>query len=97
MYIDETYNRRVRIEGKPYDFNGYKLTIHDIDTGEQIDNVIGAAIYLSPGELNVVELTFHRFVDNKVVTDEDGNPVAWVRRINNPEIVVSAYEREVCQ
>jgi hypothetical protein len=93
MYIDTTYNRRIRIEGAPDELHGYKLTIHDIDTGEMITNVIGVAVYIDVGEMNVAELYFHPYNEQGViVVDADRNPVVQKRRLDNPEIAVSAME-----
>ena len=101
MIIDQQYNRqykrRVRIEGKPDEMHGYKLTIHDIETGKQIMNVMGVAIYLSPGEMNVADLTYVRTnAKGRLEHDPDHSfePIIETVRVDNPEIAISAYERE---
>jgi hypothetical protein len=87
MYIDTVYNRRIRIEGAPNELHGYKLTIHDIDTGEMITNVIGVVVYIA-------ELYFHPYSEQGViVVDADRNPIVQKKRLDNPEIAVSAMER----
>ncbi len=97
MIIDQSYKRRVRIEGKPDEMHGYKLTIQDIETGEQIMNVMGVAIYLSPGEMNVAELRYYRMNAKERIEhnfDDAFEPIVETVRVDNPEIAISAYERE---
>ena len=97
MIIDQQYKRRIRIEGKPDEMHGYKLTIHDIETGKQIMNVMGVAIYLSPGEINVADLTYVRTnAKGRLEHDPDYafESIVETVRIDNPEIVISVYERE---
>jgi hypothetical protein len=96
MYLDETFKGRIRIEGKLDDLYGYRLTVHDIDTGEQILNVCGISIFLCPGELNRADLTYHKYDEKgsiRVQPDRVFEPVIGNIHIDNPEIALSCYER----
>lgn len=96
MLIDETYKGRIRIEGKLDDLCGYKLTVHDIETGEMIENVAAVTIFLSPGELNRADILYHKYSTRgaiRIKSDSVFEPIMGNIHIDNPEIAVSCYER----
>lgn len=62
MEIDARFSRHVRITGSPDNLAGWAVTIVDVETGEEIVNVVKAVITLIPGEVNQVEL-FYDVVD----------------------------------
>jgi hypothetical protein len=57
--MHEGFNRRIRIIGKPDNVRGTQISIIDVETGEQIENVMKAVITLIAGEVNMVELTYY--------------------------------------
>jgi hypothetical protein len=91
MHIDETFKRRIRIEGALDVLAGYKLTVTDIETGEMIWNVLGVVITICPGEVNRADVTYHNYTK----TFDENGPVFESKqiRLDNPEIAVSCYER----
>lgn len=97
MFIEETFKRAVRIEGAPDAMHGYKLTVRDIETGEEIVNVSSAVIYLAPGELNCADLTYYQMNEKGRMAhhpDRAFEPIIGTVRCDNPEIAITAYERE---
>jgi len=90
MRINETYQRSVRIEGAPDDLNGYKMTIKDLESGEEIENITDCTITLTPRRLNAAYLTYDD--QGKVVADEYKEPMQNRVRVDNPEVAITALE-----
>jgi hypothetical protein len=94
MIMDALFARRVRIKGEPDMPIGFKIRIEDVETGEGITNICKAVITLIPGELNMVEFTYHE-ADKETgnLLLKDGEPIHHEIKINFPEIDLTALER----
>lgn len=88
----DPYKRRLRIVGTP-DGVGYKTTIHDLDTGEELTNVATAVIYLNPMKLNEAELTYHEVDQQGNFVVVEGDVVVKKLRVDRPEIDLTVYEK----
>ena len=92
---DIIYARRIRIKGKPDDASGYSISLTDVETGKSIDHVAMVVIVLKPTELNEVCLTYWTSDEQgRIITDVDGDVQERKMIVSNPEISLTAYERE---
>jgi hypothetical protein len=94
MKIQEGFKRRVRIEGKLDDLKGYRLKIYDVETGEEITNVVKALIILDAREYNAVELTYAETDEQGKYIMQDGDIVRKTVRVHFPDIAITAFEVE---
>jgi hypothetical protein len=94
MNLHEGFRRRVRIEGGINDLKGNRLTITDLETGEEIQNVIKAVIILDAREYNGVELTYLEVDEQDKIIVIDADVVEKKLRLNFPEISLTALESE---
>jgi hypothetical protein len=93
MHMNEQYKRRVRIEGGMNDLHGYRLIVHDLETGEEITNVTSAIVYLDARRMNIVSLTYYEIDEHNKVVVKDGEPVEKEIELSNPEIAITAFEQ----
>lgn len=94
MNLDQNYNRRVRIIGKPGDVRPYNITVQDIETGEDINNVFRATIFLDAQELSVAQLSYWETNEagNLLVGDDD-KVIEHTITTQNPEVDITVLER----
>ena len=70
------------------------MSITDLETGEEIMNVLKAVITLDAREYNGVELTYAELDENGKIIIRDDDIVRKSLRLNFPEIAVTAFEKE---
>lgn len=58
MNIDQTYKKRVRIQGKPGDTKGYQIHVYDLESGEELANVYRVHIMLDVDKESVAYVAF---------------------------------------
>ncbi len=87
----ELSKRRIRIQGKPDDTRAFFVTITDMETGEPIDNVVFATIYLDPRDVCKAVLTYDETDKNGQVIANDGVTVERSAEVENPVIDITAY------
>lgn len=96
MDIDESYNKRVRIIGKPGETKGFMMEVQDYETGAIINNIYRVAIVLDPNRMNSADLQY--YVTDKasghLIKGENG-PVSNTLTIADPEVDITAYADEV--
>lgn len=92
MRLHDRFRRRIRIEGKLDDLKGYRLSVRDVETDEEIINVIKAVITLDAREYNGVELTYAETDENGKYIIQHGDIVQKRLRLNFPEISLTALE-----
>ncbi len=56
--------RRVRIQGKPGETKGYMMTVHDIDTGEMIQEVHTVIVVLRANQENTAVINGTTQIDD---------------------------------
>ena len=92
MYMDEAYKRRIRIQCSPEQPVGRGVHITDLETGEEITNIVSVTIYLDAREINMARCTYYATNEQGNVLTVEGEPVSKVKNSYNPEIDVTAYE-----
>ncbi len=92
MNLHEGFRRRVRIESVPDQLRGSRVSITDVETGEEITNVVKAVITLDAREYNGVELTYAKTDEYGKIMIRDDDIVRKTLRLNFPEIAVTALE-----
>ncbi len=92
MNLHEGFKRRIRIEGGPNDLKGWLLYIRDVETGEEITNVVKAVIILDAREYNGVELTYAETDEHGKYIIQNNDIVQKRLRLNFPEISLTAFE-----
>lgn len=94
MDIDESYNKRVRIIGKPGETKGFMMEVQDYETGENINNIYRVAIVLDPNRMNSAELQYYDKTSGHLIKGENG-PISKTLTVADPEVDVTAYVDEV--
>lgn len=94
MMINEHYNRRIRVVGKPGETHGSMLTIRDIETDALIENVCEVEITLGATHKNWAKLIYYKADETtgKLLSDEHREPIEQTITVDNPEIDVTAFE-----
>ncbi len=93
MNMDETYSRRIRIEGGIDDTHGHRLHVYDIETGEVITNIMSISIFLNAREESIADVVYCEIDERGKYKQEAGKPIAETKRLVDPEIAVTAFER----
>jgi hypothetical protein len=94
MIMNGTFKRRVRIKGKPNEFNSFKIMVEDIETGEMIGNICKIVITLIPGGVNIVDFTYYEAnAETGRLLLKDGQPIVKEIQLDSPEIDLDALER----
>jgi len=92
MNLHEGFRRRIRIESDPNNLIGRRVIITDVETGEEIANVLKAVITLDAREYNGVELTYAETDSEGKIIIRDDDIVRKTLRLNFPEVAVTAEE-----
>ena len=92
MNIDENYKGCVRIVGQPRNPESYPVMLYDIETGEQINNVVSALISLDVAELiTITQLTYYPMTEKGTcLLDSNDQPIKKTIQITRPEIDITA-------
>ncbi len=93
MNMTETYSRRIRIEGGMDDTYGRRLHVYDSETGEVITNIMSISIFLHAREESIADVVYCEIDENGKYKQIAGKPIAETKRLVDPEIAVTAFER----
>jgi hypothetical protein len=93
MNMNETYKRRIRVEGGLDDTHGYLLKVYDMETGAEIVNVARIALVLDAKKINRANVVYYEMDENNKLVLKDGEPVIKVAILDNPDVSVTAFER----
>ena len=91
--LHQQYKRRVRIMSEPDEIVGWRVTVTDAETGEEIKNVYRAVITLDARELNAVELFYHEMNEQTdSLSRVLGHPVQRSMKSQFPLVSLDAWE-----
>lgn len=94
MDMHKNFHRRIRIEGKPNEVQGYMLTVHDAETGEEISNVESIELRVGVGHENSATLHYYEKHASGRIVKNNSEPVMGEVTTHDPELSnITAYTR----